>query len=865
MQTESQGVPANASTVVGRRFWTLIILVLGLAIGTSAIAVKLTAGPFLEAQAKDALEEKVFKDAFNFSQLLERDRRYLAQVSDRDEVISLVVGYSSNLAQVLGYLEGPHDHERLDWIGVFDIAGDQLAENDIRANGRPSFDSHTLRTLAVAIADEVPGAADAVGYQPGASHGRLLLAVPVYNRGLVEGSIIAQFSFELTAVFPPSDIADAVLLVPSEQVNHLSEDFLRKAVVAPIATTDLTLLLVPDYQAASAAGMDLLARTVGAVSGVLTLSIAIFAWIGRAALVEPHRRLELQKQKLAELAAVVERANEAIVIMDLDGRVLWVNPAHQQLSGFTLEEVRGQRAGSYLEGPKTSSVAVKKLWLALQTQSPALVELQCYNKSGAPYWLSVSLSPLLNEDGSCYGFTAVSQDVTERRQQQDALLAAHAEIEQQALQDPLTRLPNRRALDLALESRSKMPDPSATVVRIDLDLFKHVNDTLGHAAGDFVLQDVARILRERTKSVDLPARVGGDEFVLLLGPGSTPAEAGVLAERVKADIEKPKTFAGRQIRVSACFGVASTASQLVSLDEVIIAADAALYEAKEMGRAGVRHYTPTLHRAVLDHRSLARELRNGIAGEEFEPWFQPQFDARTRVLVGLETLARWNSPSLGLLAPGNFLPVAAQMSMVNDIDQIIFRKAIEQIHELAVQGVMVPKVSFNVTAERVQDSTFVDEMRQHVGKGPKIALEILETVLVEEQSDLFGFSLDRLRDLGVSIEIDDFGSGHASIIGLLHLKPEVIKVDKRLVDHIVLSETSRGILRQIIGMARLMDNRVTAEGVETMEQADLLAGLGVNTLQGFALGPPMPMDQLKHFTMPVPRPFSGKRAVGGGL
>ncbi|MEM6825259.1 MAG: EAL domain-containing protein [Pseudomonadota bacterium] len=663
---------------------------------------------------------------------------------------------------------------------------------------------------------------------------------------MAEGAVVAGFQIDLTEVFPDNEVAQETFVIGFGPSAHGEEPLPQNAELVPLATTDLAAVLVPDAASVAAAGRTLLLNTVSALSLVLTGAFAVLAWLGRTVILEPHLRLDGQRQELAELAAVSERAKDAILVTNLDGEVLWSNPAFEGLTGYSIDEIRGKKPGTLLQGPETDLCAARKLGSAVRNRTAAACEILNYRKSGATYWISISISPLTDEEGDVYGFMAISRDVTEAREQKDAILKAKKEIERQALQDPLTGLPNRRALDMALKERADAIEDGATVIRIDLDHFKYVNDTLGHEAGDYVLNEVARILREETKHDDLPARVGGDEFVLLLAPRATSRDAIVLAERMLARIKSTRRFDGKTVRVGASFGVASTLDGLLPLHELVIGADSALYNAKDLGRNRVCLYSPELHRSVLDRRALAREMRLAIANEEFVPHFQPQFDAKTREIVGVETLVRWQSPSLGLLYPDAFMPVAQQLSVVEEIDAIIFAKALNQIKALVDDGLAIPKVSFNVTAERIQDEASYASVLNHVG-GPKVAFEILESVLVEEQSDAFRFSLDRLRDAGISIEIDDFGSGHASIVGLIHLNPDVMKIDQRLVMPAPHSDTARGLLKQIIGMAELTGLKVTAEGVETHEHIRILTELGCDTLQGYAFCKAMNIDGLRSY------------------
>ena len=580
----------------------------------------------------------------------------------------------------------------------------------------------------------------------------------------------------------------------------------------------------------------------------------IFLLLSRELIRAYHLKVR-QAKELAELAAVVERATDSILVTDIDGRVTWVNPAFEALSGYSLEHMMGKKPGDVLQGPDTDRAVVRAIGESLRRRRPIKREILNYTSTGEPYWIALSIAPLENDLGEPYAFVAISSNITTDRAQREAIAAAHDEIRHQALHDPLTELPNRRALDMALKERERSGE-GTTIVRIDLDHFKYVNDTMGHDAGDFVLREVGRILKSETKENDLPARIGGDEFVILLRPGGVASDGVVIAERMLARIRAPMSYEGKTVQIGASFGVATSADGILPTPEVIVGADAALYEAKENGRNRIQPYTPELHTSVLARRSMARELRRAVALEEFEPHFHPQFDARTREMVGVETLARWKSGKLGFLKPDLFLPVAQRLSMIEEIDDIIFRKAIGHVTRLNEMGLPIGKVALNVTAQRVQEPDVLRLVRDLQGKDFRIAFEVLESVLIEEQSDVFQFGLDRLRDVGVSIEIDDFGSGHASIIGLMQLRPDAMKVDRRLVHRITTDRQSRDVLRSIVGIAQSMDLTVIAEGVETLEHAGILTELGCHVLQGYAFCQPMDARGLEAFMASYrPQPY----------
>ncbi|MEM9100125.1 MAG: bifunctional diguanylate cyclase/phosphodiesterase, partial [Pseudomonadota bacterium] len=375
----------------------------------------------------------------------------------------------------------------------------------------------------------------------------------------------------------------------------------------------------------------------------------------------------------------------------------------------------------------------------------------------------------------------------------------------------------------------------------------YVNDTLGHAAGDFVLIEVSRILAELSEDEDLAARVGGDEFVILLGPRKTIEQARTLAEKCLVEIRKDMEFEGRHCRVGASFGIASAASDVVSNPTLLLAADAALYLAKEQGRNTVEVYSQKMHTDVIEKRVLAAEIEEAIADRAFEPYFQPQFDAKTGALAGMEALVRWNHPSRGILTPDVFLPVAYQLSVVDAIDRIVLAKGLQTVQDLNRAGHQVPKISFNVVAKQLEDPEWRRLAKSIAIGSTVISFEVLESVLIEAQSSFFHFEIDRLKEEGFQIEVDDFGSGHASIIGLTQLDPCAMKIDQRLIFPLTEAKSARQMVHAIIEIGKALDIKVTAEGVESAEHAAILAEMGCDTLQGYHFAKPLPASELQQF------------------
>ncbi|MEM9320703.1 MAG: EAL domain-containing protein [Pseudomonadota bacterium] len=456
-------------------------------------------------------------------------------------------------------------------------------------------------------------------------------------------------------------------------------------------------------------------------------------------------------------------------------------------------------------------------------------------------WAQANSVPHREADGSTIWFGSVF-DVTLEVEREAMLAEARDAMRHLALHDGLTGLPNRRRFDDILKERAKIPakqGPSAVLIRIDLDRFKYVNDTLGHPAGDAVLAHVAGILQDVVANEGLACRVGGDEFCILMTVGKTVDDAKDLVATIQELLEIPFVFDGKVCRYGASFGIASSEQGNIGNGDLMSFADAALYEAKAAGRGRLAIFSKDLHDEILESRRLAASIENALENGEFEPYFQPQICARTGALIGAEVLARWNTASGQVILPEKFMPVAEQIRAVPLIDKMMVEKAVEVVEDWHAQGFMLPKLSFNVSAGRLREHAIVSNVRILQERGVTVAFELLESILLEEEDGVLRHNLDRARDAGIQLEVDDFGTGHASILGLLQVGPEVLKIDRRLTAHVVESDQSSELVASILGIARSLGIQTTAEGVETEEQAKKLRDLGCNVFQGYLYARPL--------------------------
>ena len=424
-------------------------------------------------------------------------------------------------------------------------------------------------------------------------------------------------------------------------------------------------------------------------------------------------------------------------------------------------------------------------------------------------------------------------------------------IEFNALHDPLTALANRRKLDMELDELSQASQhhrTKFTILHLDLDRFKEINDTLGHAAGDAMLVHASRVLARNVPRGDLVARIGGDEFVILARRAVPTAEISELCERIIAEMNKPIDFEGFSCRCGVSIGIAQASGISPDARRILVNADIALYQAKEKGRNCFEFFTPDLQANIVSKKRMADEILTGLERDEFTVWYQPQFETANMQLSGAEALVRWNHPDKGVLASGHFLKVAEELNVMARIDQLVLEKALRDQMRWTAFGVKVPRISVNVSSKRLHDATLVEQLRGLSINPGDICFELVESIFLDESDDVVTENIEKIKALGIDIEIDDFGTGHTSILSLLRLKPKRLKIDRQLVMPIVNSPQERALVRSIIEIARSLGVETVAEGVESLDHAGLLRQLGCDYLQGYAFAKPLPFDEFSRFT-----------------
>jgi len=423
-----------------------------------------------------------------------------------------------------------------------------------------------------------------------------------------------------------------------------------------------------------------------------------------------------------------------------------------------------------------------------------------------------------------------------------ARMQAEAKIAHMAHHDALTDLPNRSRLTQRIEQALRDIESCPFALHyLDLDRFKEVNDTLGHAAGDTLLRRAARRLRRAVRSSDVVARLGGDEFAVIQFGAASDREVGECAARIVRSLSAPYRIGPHRANVSASVGIALAPGDGADVQALSKNADIALYQAKADGRKIYRRFDAGIEARLQEKRKIEGELRGALAKGEFVIAYQPIIACASGVTEGFEALLRWQHPERGLVAPSVFVPIAEEIGIMEPIGEWILREACGQVARLPG----APFAAVNLSPFQFRGRGMVKTVMSAIASSglpaSRLLLEITETVLLHDDK-LTREALSQLRQVGVMIALDDFGTGHSSLHYLRKFRFDKIKIDRSFIDGFEKDKANGAVVRAVIGLGRDLETAVIAEGVETQEQFDLLATLGCQSAQGFLLGEPQPID-----------------------
>jgi diguanylate cyclase (GGDEF)-like protein/PAS domain S-box-containing protein len=522
----------------------------------------------------------------------------------------------------------------------------------------------------------------------------------------------------------------------------------------------------------------------------------------------------------------------------LDNPIIAVNPAFTAITGYQPEEVIGRNC-RFLHGEDHDQPGLKELRLCVREERACRVELRNYRKDGSLFWNDVLIAPIHDEQGRLLYFVGVQDDVTERK-------TFEQQLERQATHDPLTALPNRVLLRDRLRralARARRQCEGFTVLCIDLDRFKQLNDSLGHAGADQLLQQVAASLAEIAGDTGTVARQGGDEFIII-------TDALGLADQVHRRLSAPFRIQGQEVYVTASIGVSRYPVDGSEAEQLLRHAEDAMRQAKLRGRNTICRYRAEMTAVGAERVTMERALHHALERGELEVHYQPQLELGSGRTIGCEALLRWRHQERGWVSPAIFIPLAEESGLIHPIGAWVLETACRQLCDWRAQGLVLPAVSVNVSAQQFKRGGII-ELVQRVLKETQLEpsgleLEITETVMMEHTNTTLEI-LHRLKSLGVGLAIDDYGTGYASLSYLKRFPVDRLKIDRTFIRDLPDDADDAAIAVSVIALARSLRLRAIAEGVETVEQREFLSLHGCHEIQGYHYGRPLPPAEMTAF------------------
>lgn len=587
-------------------------------------------------------------------------------------------------------------------------------------------------------------------------------------------------------------------------------------------------------------------------------------------------------ERLRLLESVVVNANDAVLITEAEPidqpgpRIVYCNAAFTRTTGYAEAEILGLTP-RILQSTHVDRTALDRLRGCLERWEPVEVELLNVRKDGSEFWVELSIVPVADERGWFTHWVSVQRDVSHRKEAEEiATRARIAEVEYRALEaevqerkrtearllhaafhDSLTGLHNRAyfidRLSAVLDRPARDGGSLAKVSRcsvlfLDLDRFKLINDSLGHRAGDLLLIEVARRLRSCMRPQDTLARVGGDEFAILI-EGADDITAGVVvAERIIDALRQPIALERNGVFSSCSVGVVQATKSHTKPEELLRDADIAMYEAKKQGPGNLAIFDESMHAGAVETLALEIDLRHAIERGEFQVYYQPIYDVENTSISGLEALIRWKHPQRGLVSPGTFIPMAEELGLIREIDRWVLREACGQMQTWQDQGIATGvRLSVNVSSDELRDVSFVPELEAALKAtqfdARRLQLEITESVFLRDPETI-GRLLKRIRALGVRIALDDFGTGYSSLGYLDRYEIDTIKIDRTFVARMLGQRRAMAILQSIVQLGNILELDIVAEGVETAAQFQALRSIGCGFVQGYLLSRPIPATEV---------------------
>jgi diguanylate cyclase (GGDEF)-like protein/PAS domain S-box-containing protein len=564
------------------------------------------------------------------------------------------------------------------------------------------------------------------------------------------------------------------------------------------------------------------------------------------------RMIRQMRESENRFRSLVESAKDAIILTDFQGNIISWNDSAETIFGYSRSEASERSLSDLFPngyGEFSGEKGIKPFIASelLQSNSKA-IELKGIKKGGEEFPLEISLSSWETLDGVFY--SGIIRDITDRK-------SLEHQLTHQALHDPLTKLANRILFRDRVEhalAKIRRSKTTVAVLFLDLDNFKTVNDSLGHARGDMLLVAVAERLRSCLRSTDTPARLGGDEFAILIEDANHPEDAIFVVERITEILLDPFQIEGTEVFVQASIGIAASVTGTENPEELLRNADVAMYKAKGLGKGRYIFFEKEMRDALMERIKLESDLRTAVENREFELNYQPIVELETNRLTGMEALVRWNHPKHGLILPDKFIPIAEDANLIVPIGSWVLEEACRQASRWISQygGETDLSITVNLSIRQFQQSELVKIVAETLERSalpPQcLILEITETLMIQNTEAMIE-KLQALKDLGIKLAIDDFGTGYSSLSYLHRFPIDILKIDKSFIEKINQGKEGRAVARAIIMMGDSLNLRVIAEGVENAEQIAALKYLGCESGQGYFFSKPLTEKAMSEFLL----------------
>ena len=570
--------------------------------------------------------------------------------------------------------------------------------------------------------------------------------------------------------------------------------------------------------------------TAMATLGVAVLLVAVLERIG-----------EKQEQVKPDLLdAFLEHIPENVFFKDLNSRFIRVSDSMAKYCGLESSAEAANRSDADIFSAEHASEARADEEEAIRTGRPTIGKEEKETwPDGHETWVLTTKVPMRDRSGQIIGTMGISHNITDRKQ-------AEIQVRHMALHDPLTGLPNRALLREQLKQRlaaTKRNGKKLAVLLLDLDRFKYVNDSLGHHAGDCLLEAVAARLRRSMRGGDAVARLAGDEFVVVIPEIGSEKDVERVARKVLDAVAEPIEVENHELQVTASIGISMYPVSGENPDVLLQYADAAMYDAKKKGRGRYSFFSPALTEATQRQQKLERDLVNACSRDQFQVYYQAIVEAGSGRIAGMEALLRWKHPEEGLISPMQFIPQLEEMGLMVETGRWVLRTACRQAAEWKAEGLPPVRVTVNVSAQQLDEDNIartVETALEEAGLDPEqLELELTESRIIDDSEDSIS-TLRHLKLIGVSLSLDDFGTKWSSLSYRRRLPVDRIKIDRAFVRDAVSQPTAEAMVKSILGIAQSLGLLTVAEGIETAQQRNLLRRLGCTEMQGFFFSKPLP-------------------------